>query len=143
MSVTLPVWTLLLFAVWTVLSLAASVGVYRWSRILRGRSKVSEFGAYAIEGEQWYQRSLRAHANGVENLPVYGAIVLFIAAAGLRSSVLDVLAIVVLCGRVAHTLTHIAFTQTGKVVAVRFTFFALQIVCMLAMAAIAAFSMLE
>jgi hypothetical protein len=35
--VSIPVLALLAFAVWTLLLLFGSVGVYRWSRILSGR----------------------------------------------------------------------------------------------------------
>jgi uncharacterized MAPEG superfamily protein len=71
----LPVWMLVGFAAWTVLLLLATVGVYRWSRILTGRVAIREFRADQIEGADWYKRAMRAHANCVENLPVFGAIV--------------------------------------------------------------------
>lgn len=35
---TIPMWMLLGFAAWTVLLLSATVGVYRWTRILSGRA---------------------------------------------------------------------------------------------------------
>ena len=66
---------LLGFATWTLLLLMATVGVYRWSRILTGRVEVRNFRADQVEGEDWYKRAMRAHANCVENLPVFGAIV--------------------------------------------------------------------
>jgi hypothetical protein len=40
---TTPVWVLLGFAGWTVLTLLATVGWYRWSRILTGRAELKEF----------------------------------------------------------------------------------------------------
>jgi uncharacterized MAPEG superfamily protein len=63
------------FAAWTVLLLLATVGVYRWSRILTGRMPLRSFRADQIEAD-WYIRAMRAHANCVENLPVFDAIVL-------------------------------------------------------------------
>ena len=72
---TVPVWMLVGFAAWTVLLLLATVGVYRWSRILTGRVPIRSFRADQIEGADWYKRAMRAHANCVENLPVFGAIV--------------------------------------------------------------------
>ena len=72
---TVPVWMLVGFAVWTVLLLLATVGVYRWSRILTGRLPIRSFRADQVEGADWYIRAMRAHANCVENLPVFGAIV--------------------------------------------------------------------
>ena len=73
---TIPVLMLVGFAAWTVLLLLATVGVYRWSRILTGRVPIGGFRADRVEGADWYLRAMRAHANCVENLPVFGAIVL-------------------------------------------------------------------
>ena len=75
---TIPMWMLLGFAAWTVALLLFTVGIYRWSRILTGRVPIREFRADRIEGDDWYRRAMRAHANCIENLPVFGAIVLAI-----------------------------------------------------------------
>jgi uncharacterized MAPEG superfamily protein len=81
-SMTVPTWMLLGFAAWTVLRLLSTVGAYRWSRILTGSVPIREFRADHVEGEDWYRRSMRAHANRIENLPVFGAIVLALYVAG-------------------------------------------------------------
>ena len=125
-----PVWVLLGFAGWTLITLFGSVGVYRWSRILTGRAALTDFVADVPHGEDWYRRAMRAHANCVENLPVYGAIVVAIVVSGVRSPLLDGLAIVLLAARIAQTLVHILFTPTNGVVFVRFAFFLTQAVCM-------------
>ncbi len=130
---TIPVWVLLLFAGWTLATLLATVGVYRWSRILTGRAALSEFPADEQHGSAWYRRAMRAHANCVENLPVYGAIVVAIVASGVRSPTLDTLAVVLFVARVLQTVTHMAVEQTDPVVAVRFSFFFIQLVCMAGM----------
>ncbi len=135
-AMTTPVWVLLGFALWTLLVLFATVGVYRWSRILTGRAELAEFRADEPHGSDWYRRAMRAHANCVENLPVYGAITLAIVAAGARSPALDLLAIVLLAARVLQTLTHVLWTPTNRVVGVRFSFFLTQVACMFAMSAI-------
>jgi uncharacterized MAPEG superfamily protein len=132
-TMTIPVWVLLLFAGWTLATLFATVGVYRWSRILTRRANLSEFRADEQHGSDWYRRAMRAHANCVENLPVYAAIVVAIVASGVRSPTLDTLAITMLAARALQTVTHVAFEQTDPVVAVRFAFFFVQIVCMAAM----------
>ncbi len=75
---TVPVWVLLGFAAWTIIHLLTTVGIYRWSRILTGRTEMKEFRADKIEGEDWYRRAMRAHANCIENLPVYGGVVVAI-----------------------------------------------------------------
>lgn len=129
-----PVWALLGFAVWTVLTLLGSVGVYRWSRILTGRAELKDFRAEAPEGSDWYLRAMRAHANCLENLPVFGAIVLAVVASGVASPALDRLASVVLGARICQTVVHIGLRPTNPVVAVRFAFFFAQLACMLAMA---------
>jgi uncharacterized MAPEG superfamily protein len=130
---TIPVWVLLLFAGWTLATLLGTVGVYRWSRILTGRAALSDFRADEQQGSDWYRRAMRAHANCVENLPVYAAIVVAVAASGVRIPALDTLAVVLLVARVLQTATHVAFVQSGAVVGVRFTFFFVQIVCMVGM----------
>lgn len=135
---TIPVWVLLGFAAWTLLTLFTTVGWYRWSRILTGRGQLAEFRADVAHGADWYRRAMRAHANCVENLPVYGAIVVAILAAGLQSRSLDLLAIVLLGARICQTVTHIAFEPTNTMVGVRFTFFFMQAVCMIWMGIIVA-----
>jgi uncharacterized membrane protein YecN with MAPEG domain len=87
MAMTVPMWMLLGFATWTFLLMSGTVGVYRWTRILSGRASVSSFPGDKVEGEDWYRRSMRAHANCVENLPVFGAIVLVLYVAGVGGRV--------------------------------------------------------
>ena len=128
---TIPVWTLLAFATWTLVLLLATVGVYRWSRILTGRVAVADFRADQIEGSDGYRRAMRAHANCVENLPVFGAVVLALVVAGVRGPTVDGLCLAILLARVAQSLTHVGFAQTNAVASVRFGFFFVQLICML------------
>ena len=79
---TLPMWMLLGFATWTLLLLMATVGVYRWVAILFSNVPIASFRSDQLEGEDWYRRGTRAHANCVENLPVFGVIVFVISALG-------------------------------------------------------------
>ena len=128
---TLPVWMLVGFAAWTVLLLLATVGVYRWSRILTGRVAIRDFRADQIEGAEWYKRAMRAHANCVENLPVFGAIVLGLYVGNVGSASVNALVVAVLLARVMQSLVHVCFIQTNTVTAVRFGFFFVQIVSFL------------
>jgi uncharacterized MAPEG superfamily protein len=128
---TLPVWMLVGFAAWTVLLLLATVGVYRWSRILTGRVAIRDFRADQIEGAEWYKRAMRAHANCVENLPVFGAIVLGLYVGNVGSALVNALVVAVLLARVMQSLVHVCFIQTNTVTAVRFGFFFVQIVSFL------------
>jgi len=131
---TLPLLTLLGFAVWTLLVLAATVGVHRWRLILTKRARINAFPADARTGPDWYQRATRAHMNCVENLPVYGALVLVATLAGRDGQLLDVLSVTVLCARVCQTLVHVVFVQTERAVSYRFSLFTVQLVAMLWMA---------
>src|SRR5919199_870285 len=128
---TLPVWMLLGFATWTVLLLLATVGIYRWSRILTGRVPIREFRADQVEGKDWYKRSMRAHANCVENLPVFGAIVFALYAGHIASTTVNVLAVAILAARIMQSLVHVCLVQTNTVVSLRFGFFFVQIVSFL------------
>jgi uncharacterized MAPEG superfamily protein len=127
----LPVWMLVGFAAWAVLVLLATVGVYRWSRILTGRVAIREFRADQIEGADWYKRATRAHANCIENLPVFGAIVFGLYVGNVGSALVNALAVAVLVARIMQSLVHVCFIQTDIVTSVRFGFFFVQIVSFL------------
>ena len=132
---TVPQWALLGFSVWTLLVLFGTVGVYRWARILTGRVRISQWQADQPQGSDWYQRAMRAHMNCVENLPVFAGIVLCATAAGADSRLLDVLAGAILIARVCQTTVHLACAPSDGAASVRFAFFFVQALGMLAMAA--------
>lgn len=119
---------LLGFAAWTLLLLIATVGTYRWSRILAGTDRIGSFRADRIEGAGWYQRGTRAHANCIENLPVFGAIVFALQIGNVESTLVDGLSIAILAARIAQSLVHICFVQTDAIVSVRFSFFSVQLI---------------
>jgi uncharacterized MAPEG superfamily protein len=119
---------LLGFATWTLLLLITTVGVYRWSRILTGRVEIRSFRADQVEGDDWYKRAMRAHANCVENLPVFGAIIFALYVGNVTSSLVNVLAIAILIARMLQSLVHVCFVQTNTVASIRFTFFSVQII---------------
>jgi uncharacterized MAPEG superfamily protein len=122
---------LLGFATWTLLLLIATVGVYRWVNILFSKAPIASFRSDQLEGDDWYRRGTRAHANCVENLPVFGAIVLVITTIGLHGPVVDTLCIAILIARITQSLVHVSHVQTDAFVAVRFSFFSVQLVCFL------------
>ena len=133
---TVPVWMLVGFAAWTVLLLLATVGVYRWSRILTGRVAIRKFRADQVEGADWYLRAMRAHANCVENLPVFSAIVFGLYVGSVAGAFVNALAVTVLVARILQSLVHVCFVQTNAVASVRFGFFFVQIVSFLWLTAI-------
>ena len=150
-----PAAVLLGFAAWTLLILIVSIGVYRWSRILTGRASMVEWwtdlprdsGWYqrAVQAQSsgWYQRATRAHMNCVENLPVYGAIVVALMAIGLQSAIIDRLAVIMLAARVVQTLIHIMLPPTNTATSLRFTFYFVQMACMIAMGAMTTMAMFQ
>ena len=129
----IPLWVLLGFAVWTLAVLSATIGVYRWFSILTGRTTIGEWHADQPQAADWYRRATRAHMNCIENLPVYGAIVVCASAVGAKGNFLDALALALIAARVCQTVVHIAFAQTDLVVSVRFTAFSVQLICVIAM----------
>ena len=134
---TQPLWMLLGFATWTLLLLIATVGVYRWTGILFRKAPIASFRSDQLEGEDWYRRGTRAHANCVENLPVFGAIVFVLSVVGAEGPAVNCLCTAVLVARVCQSLVHISHVQTDAFVAVRFSFYSVQLVCFLALIVIA------
>lgn len=130
---TIPMWMLLGFATWTLTLLMAIVGVYRWVNILFRKAPIASFRSDRLEGEGWYQRGTRAHANCVENLPVFGAIVFVISTIGVTGFAVDALCTAVLIARIVQSLVHVSHEQTDLFVAIRFSFFSVQLVCFLAL----------
>lgn len=134
----IPVWSLLGFALWTVILLLVTVGVYRWTRILSGRVPIREFRADRLDGElDWYRRAMRAHANCVENLPVFGAIVFVLHVSGAAHALADTAAIVVLAARAVQSTIHVAATETNTTTSLRFSFFLVQLLAYFVLAGIA------
>ena len=126
----IPQWSLLGFASWTLLLLMATVGVYRWGNILFANAALASFRHDAPEGG-WYQRGTRAHANCIENLPVFGAVVYLITAIGLEGPMVNALCIATLAARIVQSCVHILHVQTNAFVAVRFSFYSVQLVSFL------------
>jgi len=86
-----------------------------------------------MEGEDWYRRSMRAHANCIENLPVFGAIVLALDVGDVGGPVINVLSILVLISRVLQSLVHVSHVQTDSFVAVRFSMLCVQLISFVAL----------
>ena len=85
-------------------------------------------------------RAIRAHMNCVENLPVYTAIVVALLAAKITSPILDGLAIAILLARISQSLIHLLLEQTNTVASIRFAFYFVQAVSMVAMVGVVAVS---
>ena len=74
---------------------------------------------------------MRAHANCIENLPVFGAIVFALYVGIISDGLVDKLAIAILIARILQSLVHVGFPQTNAVASIRFAFFFVQIVAFL------------
>jgi uncharacterized MAPEG superfamily protein len=131
---TIPQLSLLLFALWTLGVLMVTIGWYRWSRILLGVAAIHQFRSDDVQGADWYRRAMRAHANCVENLPVFGALVLVLSLTRVQSPVIDALCLAVPSARGVQSLMHICFVETRRTVGVRFTAFTVQLLCFLILA---------
>jgi uncharacterized MAPEG superfamily protein len=71
--------------------------------------------------------------NCVENLPIYTAIVVALLATHVTSPILDGLAIAILLARICQSVIHLLFEQTNTVASIRFAFYFVQAVSMMAM----------
>ena len=125
---TTPLWCLLGFVAWTLV-LLLGVGFSRVGAVLSGEKKANEFPSGVPHGGDAYWRLNRAHMNCVENLPLFASVVLVATVAGVRAPMLDTLARVYLGARIGQSVTHVS---SGGVMAVnvRFTFFLVQIGCL-------------
>ena len=130
---TLPLWMLLAFTGWTLLVLLAGIGVRRWSLIIAGKAELVSFPGDTPHGSPAYRRAVRAHANCLENLPVFGAIVLTAGLANLTPPNMGVLAVITVTARIFQTSIHMLFPETNLTVAFRFSFFLLQVLAMISM----------
>jgi uncharacterized MAPEG superfamily protein len=120
---------LLGFAAWTAI-LVLGVFLYRGMRFVTG-TPINHWprGAKPATDAAFVKRLEDAHANCLENLPVFAVIVLGAAATG-RLDVVAVLAPWVLYARIAQSVTHL--TGTGQLqVLVRASFWAVQLGLML------------
>jgi uncharacterized MAPEG superfamily protein len=129
-TMTTAPWTVVSFAAWTLLVLMFGVGTQCWYLILSRGAALTSFPADTPHGSTAYRRAMRAHANCVENLPVYAAIVLSAEAARLAPLHMDVAAVAFIMCRIAQSCIHMLLPETNATIAVRFSFFFAQIVAM-------------
>lgn len=130
---TLSLWMLLAFAGWTLFVLLVGVGVYRWALIFAGKAVLVSFPGDTPHGSVAYRRAVRAHANCIENLPVFAAIVLTASVTNLAPRNFGALAVTTVIARIFQTSVHMLLPETNGSIAVRFTCFLVQVVAMIAM----------
>ncbi len=130
-------WALLGFVVWTLLVLQFGIGLPRISAVLAKRARPGSFNPSVVHGSERYQRTMRAHLNCLENLPLFATLVLLGAHLGMRGWQFQLAAAAVLPARMLQTVAHIS-SGRDRVVLVRFTAFTVQVVCFFVMGALIA-----
>jgi uncharacterized MAPEG superfamily protein len=125
---------LVFYTLWT-LALVLMVAADRLLLVLRGEARANSFASGVPHGSDSYWRINRAHLNAVENLPIFGAIVLSGWVVGMETLTFNRLAVVVVVSRILQSAVHIASGSVPAVV-LRFSAFAAQIVCEVWMAAL-------
>jgi len=134
----LPLWMLLGFCGWTFGILALGIGVWRWTLILSRRAAITDFPADTPHGSEGYRRVVRAHANCLETLPVFAAVILTAATIHADTRLLGVLACTVMAARIVQSCVHMLWVERPRTVAVRFAFFLVQFAAIVWMGVIVA-----
>jgi len=124
-------WTVIAFAAWTLAVLMFGVGTRRFYLIFSHQAALTSFPGDTAHGNPAYRRAMRAHANCVENLPVYAAIVLSAETARLVPPYMDALALAVIVCRITQSCIHMLMPETNSTIAVRFSFFLAQVAAMI------------
>lgn len=114
---------LALFIAWT-LCLLVLMEVLRVRLVLAGRVASNGFTPDNAKLSPFMQRLARAHANCLENLPIFGGLLLLALATG-SHGVTDPLALWLVAARVAQSCIHLASLSVWAV-NLRFTAFLVQ-----------------
>lgn len=114
---------LVAFIAWTLLLLTLMETV-RSHLVLRRKVRANGFTPDNANLSPFMQRLARAHANCLENLPIFGGLLLVAMATG-NTSVTDPLAYLFLGARVFQSLVHLS-SVSALAVTIRFTAFAVQ-----------------
>jgi uncharacterized MAPEG superfamily protein len=122
-------WCLLGFAAWTLLLLLGLIS-YRSAQVLAGKRRANTWGRHLpSQDPEAVQRLAHAHANCLENLPLFAAVVLV---AGLTAQLprVDSLAVPYLALRICQSTVHLIGTS-HTLVFLRFSFFLPQVLLLL------------
>ncbi|TGN09732.1 MAPEG family protein [Leptospira ilyithenensis] len=123
----LEIISLLLFVIWTI-GLGLSLVGYRTVQVLLGKKQSNEFPAGIQHGPERYWRLNRAHANCLENLPIFATIVIVATLTGSADNVFGNVTLVIIGARVFQSVTHI-ISGSSRAVDIRFTAYVTQVVC--------------
>jgi uncharacterized MAPEG superfamily protein len=121
----MSLWSLMGFTAWTLL-LVLGVVVYRSVMVLGGKRRANAWGRnQPAQDPELLQRLAHAHANCLENLPVFAAVILVAGLAG-KLELTDPLAGWYLALRICQSLVHLTGTSAWQVL-IRFSFFVPQL----------------
>ena len=118
---------LTVYALWAIV-LVVFIALSRVSQVMSGKAGPGDFPSGTKHGSDGYWRLNRAHLNTLENLPIFGALVLAGWVAGLDTPIFNMLATVIVVARVVQSLIHIS---SGSALAINLRFLSLlvQLVC--------------
>lgn len=122
-----PLLCLLAFVLWTMTLVLVGIAVPRISAVLLGKAPPAGFPADVPHGSARYRRTMRAHLNCVENLPLFAAVVLTGAVVHAGSPLMDTLALTYIGARAFQTTIHVASGSQPAVV-LRLLSFATQMI---------------
>ena len=118
---------LLGFTSWTLL-LAFSIAMLRGFLSMKGDHALNSYAPDGADVSAFSNRLCRAHANCLENLPLFAVIALY-ALISEQTSVTDPLALVLLAARIGQSTVHIISTSVPAVM-IRASFFSVQLALM-------------
>jgi len=115
---------LLAYASWT-LALIVFIVLYRGSFIITKKRQANEFSPDGSDVSAFSHRLCRAHANCLENLPIFAAFILF-AIVTRQTEVTNSLALVLVFARMGQSIVHLISTS-AQAVMLRGTLFSIQL----------------
>lgn len=130
-GMTLPLWGLAIFIVWTVAVVVLLLSARIRHLSLGGSPK--DFGTPDPENVLW--RLFRVQSNLVENLPLYIGVVFLLTVRGVSGPAVDLLIAVYIVFRLVHSVIHVA----GLKPIFRIISLAIQLICLLILTALAVF----
>ena len=124
-----PLLCLLGFVMWTVAVANLGVVAVRVVAIVSGTAPAEGYPADVPHGSDRYRRTMRAHLNCVENLPLFAAVVLTGTLVHAGSPRMDALALTYVAARALQSVIHVASGAPAAIKA-RFTCHVIQLVCL-------------
>lgn len=122
-----PLISLVWFALWAVF-LGILVIAARTRQVMSGKAKADSFPSGEKHGDDAYWRINRAQANTLENLPIFGALVLAGVASGVTTPLFSMLCVIIVIARMSQSIIHMT---SGSIAAInlRFMAYLVQMIC--------------